>query len=280
MSGDPGPDGITLWTRLADVEGRGTVELEVARDRGFRRVVARKLVPTSGRHGGTAVEGPHRGSAIARGDWYRFVHPRLGEPGGPLPHRAPTRFPAARPVRLLLVPGLHLRLLQRACPPGERRTWTSWSASAITYTPTRSTRPGTKPSAESARIRSAVAETLEQYRAKYALYRSDANLRRMHSRHPLIVIWDDHEVQNAYAAGRRRDGRAGAGAALQPGAPDGRLPGLLREPAYVRGTPRLAAHLSRDALRQDDGPGPARSAPVPRRPAVRRRAGGRPLSRA
>ena len=40
-SGDPAPRGITLWTRVADVEGTGTVELQVARDRGFRKVVAR-----------------------------------------------------------------------------------------------------------------------------------------------------------------------------------------------------------------------------------------------
>jgi alkaline phosphatase D len=41
MSGDPAPRAITLWTRVADAEGAGTVELELARDRGFRRVVAR-----------------------------------------------------------------------------------------------------------------------------------------------------------------------------------------------------------------------------------------------
>ena len=49
LSGDPTPKGITLWTRVSDVEGAGTVELEVARDRGFHRVVARELVRTSGR---------------------------------------------------------------------------------------------------------------------------------------------------------------------------------------------------------------------------------------
>ena len=47
LSGDPTPDGATVWTRLSDVEGRGTVELEVARDRGFRKVVARGLIRTS-----------------------------------------------------------------------------------------------------------------------------------------------------------------------------------------------------------------------------------------
>ncbi len=52
LSGDPTPRGITLWTRLSEVEGTGTVEVQVARDRGFRRVVARELVKTTdgGRH--------------------------------------------------------------------------------------------------------------------------------------------------------------------------------------------------------------------------------------
>jgi alkaline phosphatase D len=44
LSGDPTPRGITLWTRVSDVEGTGTVEVQVARDRGFRRVVARDLI--------------------------------------------------------------------------------------------------------------------------------------------------------------------------------------------------------------------------------------------
>src|SRR4249919_4387189 len=47
ISGDPTPNGITLWTRLAGVGGNGSVELEVAKDKGFRRVVARQLIGTS-----------------------------------------------------------------------------------------------------------------------------------------------------------------------------------------------------------------------------------------
>ena len=47
LSGDPRPDGAVLWTRLADVGGRGSVQLEVAKDRGFRKVVATKDVATN-----------------------------------------------------------------------------------------------------------------------------------------------------------------------------------------------------------------------------------------
>jgi alkaline phosphatase D len=43
---------------------------------------------------------------------------------------------------------------------------------------------------------------LEQYRARYALYRLDSNLSRMHQQHPMICIWDDHESANdAYKDG-------------------------------------------------------------------------------
>jgi alkaline phosphatase D len=38
--------------------------------------------------------------------------------------------------------------------------------------------------------------TLDDYRQRYALYRSDADLQSVHQRHPFIVIWDDHELAN------------------------------------------------------------------------------------
>ncbi|TSB25578.1 alkaline phosphatase D family protein [Streptomyces benahoarensis] len=42
--------------------------------------------------------------------------------------------------------------------------------------------------------------TLEDYRLRYALYKSDPDLRAAHAAHPFIVTWDDHEVENNYAA--------------------------------------------------------------------------------
>lgn len=38
------------------------------------------------------------------------------------------------------------------------------------------------------------AATLDDYRRRYALYRSDADLQECHRQHPFICIWDDHEV--------------------------------------------------------------------------------------
>jgi alkaline phosphatase D len=47
MSGEPTPSAITLWTRLADAEGKVSLDLEVATDKSFRHVVAHKRLPTS-----------------------------------------------------------------------------------------------------------------------------------------------------------------------------------------------------------------------------------------
>lgn len=40
------------------------------------------------------------------------------------------------------------------------------------------------------------AKTLDDYRAKYKIYKSDPDLRAAHEAHPFVPIWDDHEVFN------------------------------------------------------------------------------------
>ncbi len=42
-------------------------------------------------------------------------------------------------------------------------------------------------------------ETVEQYRDRYALYRTDPLLQAAHAKVPWIITWDDHEVDNNYA---------------------------------------------------------------------------------
>lgn len=42
--------------------------------------------------------------------------------------------------------------------------------------------------------------TLEDYRARYNTYKSDPDLQAAHASAPWIVTWDDHEVDNNYAA--------------------------------------------------------------------------------
>ncbi|MCG7450666.1 alkaline phosphatase D family protein [Corynebacterium kefirresidentii] len=42
-------------------------------------------------------------------------------------------------------------------------------------------------------------ETLEQYRLRYSLFKSDEHLRAAHARAAMAIVWDDHEVENNYA---------------------------------------------------------------------------------
>jgi alkaline phosphatase D len=41
--------------------------------------------------------------------------------------------------------------------------------------------------------------TLEDYRIRYAIYKSDPDLAAAHAAYPWLVTWDDHEVDNDYA---------------------------------------------------------------------------------
>ncbi|MGH8832094.1 MAG: alkaline phosphatase D family protein, partial [Polaromonas sp.] len=49
--------------------------------------------------------------------------------------------------------------------------------------------------------------TLDDYRQRHALYKSDADLQAMHQACPWLVTWDDHEVQNDYAG--TQEGKSG-----------------------------------------------------------------------
>ena len=53
---------------------------------------------------------------------------------------------------------------------------------------------------------------LFDYRARYALYRSDVNLQALHARMPWITVWDDHEFTNdAYTNGAENHNPASQG---------------------------------------------------------------------
>jgi len=47
--------------------------------------------------------------------------------------------------------------------------------------------------------------TLDEYRNRYALYKSDTDLQASHACAPWIVTWDDHEVDNDYANDEAED---------------------------------------------------------------------------
>lgn len=46
--------------------------------------------------------------------------------------------------------------------------------------------------------------TLDDYRARYAQHRADPDLQALHARHPMVAIWDDHDIAgNAWREGAR-----------------------------------------------------------------------------
>jgi alkaline phosphatase D len=48
-------------------------------------------------------------------------------------------------------------------------------------------------------------QSLSDYRNRYALYKSDADLQAAHAACPWVVTWDDHEVDNDYAGSRSEE---------------------------------------------------------------------------
>jgi alkaline phosphatase D len=206
LSGDPTPRGITLLTLLDDVTGSGSVRLEVARDRDFRRVVARRAIATGGGRG-YSVKARVGGLEPDERYYYRFETRDRHSPVG----RFQTALPADsnRPVKFAFY----------SCSEYSHGYFNAFEVMArddidfvvclgdyVYGEAYHSVAGGTgvrddaigEPNPTNPDIASE-ALTLADYRAKYALYRSDKTLRDLHARFPMVAIWDDHEVQDNYA---------------------------------------------------------------------------------
>ena len=209
-SGYPRPDGAVLWTRLAPEplaeDGHGGMPLrsvpvkwEVARTADFRRIVAR----------GTALAQPElahsvhprvEGLAPGTEHFYRFVVGPQTSPVGRF-----VTLPAAGSAADDFTVGLiscqawyhghfaaHRHLAQE-----EDLDLTVFLGDYIYeygITAANLWRQG----AEVTPAHAVEIETLEQYRLRYALTKSDPHLQALHARAAAVAIWDDHEVQNNY----------------------------------------------------------------------------------
>ncbi|MFF4750083.1 alkaline phosphatase D family protein [Streptomyces sp. NPDC002514] len=200
-SGDPLPDGIVLWTRLAPdpLNGGGMpdttvpVEWEIAEDERFRRTVRRGAAPARPAYG-HSVHVDVRGLRPDRAYWYRFrTGGRLSPTGrtrtAPDPHRA----------------GGSLRVALASCQNWQNGYFTPY-ADMLAQDPDVVLFVGdyiyeSAPSATAVRRHEGQGEpyTLEQYRNRYAQYRSDPDLAVMHAHAPWVVTFDDHEVDNDFA---------------------------------------------------------------------------------
>jgi alkaline phosphatase D len=204
-SGEPAPDGIVLWTRLAPepLAGGGMpaanvdVGWEIAADRAFTRVAQK----------GTAIARPELGHSVhvdvsglepGREYWYRF---RAGNEVSQV-GRTKTAPAAGAAVD-------QLRFAVCGCNHYETGYFTGFRHIADEqfdfvfhtgdYIYEGRADGGQSPS----RVRQhhgLETYTLVDYRNRYAQYKMDRDLRAAHASAPFVVTWDDHEVDNDYAA--------------------------------------------------------------------------------
>ncbi len=199
-SGDPGTEGFVLWTRLAPEPLRGgglgaeeiDVRWEVAEDEAFRRIV----------RSGTAVADPRLAHSVHvevdglrpdRWYWYRFF---AGDDGSGVGRARTTPAPSA------VSP--HLSFAFASCQHYETGYYTAYEHMAA-EAPDLVFHLGDYiyEGRSNPRVRAHLGgelRSLGDYRERYALYRTDADLQAAHASCPWVVTWDDHEVDNNYAA--------------------------------------------------------------------------------
>lgn len=214
VSGDPSPKGISLWTRFdpSGGGGTGTVELEVATDKAFRHVVARKNVKT-GAASNHAVKARVAGLKAHEEYYYRFSSKSADSAVG----RFRTALPAdsKAPVKFAFFScqdythGYYNALDVMADGDYDFVVCLGDYIYSEAYhsvkggTGVRDDKIGRENPSNPGIVREAV--TLADYRAKYQLYRSDPLLRAVHAKFPMVMLWDDHEVQDNYV-GKPGDG--------------------------------------------------------------------------
>lgn len=204
-SGDPLPDGVLLWTRVtptaAAVPGSGAgpavaVGWEVAEDKAFSRIVASGSVTASAAQDHT-VKADVRGLRPQTAYWYRFTAGATVSPAGRT-RTAPAAATAPAGVRFGVV----------SCA-----NWESGYFSAYRHLAARADldavlhlgdyiyeyKSGGYPEAKYVvRQHEPPHEilTLADYRTRHGKYKTDPDLQALHQAHPVIAIWDDHEIAN------------------------------------------------------------------------------------
>ena len=199
-SGEPLPDGVVLWTRLAPdpLNGGGmpaedvAVTYTIATDAALQNVVRQDtaIAPAAMGH---SVHIEVSGLESDRDYWYRF------EAGGETSPIGRTRTAPA--------PGAPIgqfRFAFASCQNYQDGFYTAYQNMAEEnldlvihlgdYIYERRINSEAVRQHNSPEI-----ITLEDYRNRYALYKSDPNLKAAHAAFPWTFTWDDHEVNNNYA---------------------------------------------------------------------------------
>ena len=200
-SGDPLPDGFVIWTRLAlDPKlpdgGLGAdsilIRYEIAEDDAFLRIVKMGEVVAGGElahsvHVETAGLKPNRPY------WYRF---HAGDATSPIGRAATSPAIDSKVDRL--------RFAFASCQHYEQgyyhayRDMLDQQLDLIVHLGDYIYEgAGTQGGLRS--VPGKQTRTLDDYRVRYGIYKSDPDLRAAHAECPWLVTWDDHEFDNNYA---------------------------------------------------------------------------------
>lgn len=200
-SGEPEADGMVLWTRLAPRPARARggmpdepvqVAWEIAEDSGMSAIV-RRGIATAHPDLGHSVHVEVDGLEADRWYWYRF---KAGSETSPM-GRTRTAPAAGSPVE-------SVKFAVASCQHFEQGYFTAhrhMAAEDIHFVLFLGDYIYENKSRED-RFRyhnTSEATTLDEYRERYAQYKSDPDLQACHAAFPWIVTWDDHEVDNNYA---------------------------------------------------------------------------------
>jgi alkaline phosphatase D len=200
-SGYPTPTSVVLWTRMTgDIAPLGIpLRWEVFGDEALRNLVfaGEEIARPDWAH---SVHVEVQGLQPERWYWYRFITPDAESPVGRT-RTAPAPQASASRLRFAFAScqqyeqghfGAYRHIVADAPDLvaflGDYVYESSWGRDHV--------RSHASPEPY----------TLEQYRARHALYRSDPDLQAAHAACPWIVTWDDHEVDNDYADDRSEDG--------------------------------------------------------------------------
>jgi alkaline phosphatase D len=191
----------TLWTRIHGLERDGLVNWELARDPAFAKVVAHGRTTARRAADDTAQVAVER-RVIAPGEphFYRFHTQSANSPVG--------RFVACRPPDSREP----VRIAVWSCQAYEEGFYNAHRGMAAEdvdlvlclgdYIYERAVKPGVRPDHTGANHDGDV-QTLDDYRAKYRLYRADADLQAMHAAHSQLAFWDSHDVEPSPTTGDR-----------------------------------------------------------------------------
>jgi alkaline phosphatase D len=200
-SGYPSPDGMVLWTRLAGLVPplAARVRWEIAADDAMKSVISSGET-TAEPAWGHSVHVEVKGLEPERWYWYRFIalgaespvgRTRTAPAAGSQPGRLRFAFASCQQYEHGYY-NAHRHIAADAPDLvaflGDYIYESSWGRDHVR------SHGSPEPYA------------LEDYRARYALYRGDPDLQAAHAACPWVVTWDDHEVDNDYADDRPEDG--------------------------------------------------------------------------